>query len=670
MSLFNEVRQSESGTKEKPIVRSEDSFRVSSNIAAGVGTSIIPTTPYVEIQFRINSIEEEGFSPSSVTPSEKNEWITVSMRTPNSSYTPPTDQKSESSLKFDNYFENLTLEDNGGVVKCNLSLFDKDLERLENILIKSIIATKAGNDIAKKKLSEVPETDFFEFLPNPSSNINFRLRFGYSDPDRDERVLRPSSSSLPEWKERTKEEKKDSIYLKSPWLYFMMMGLDFTLNSKGVVAKIQGMSMSNTFLDKTKIIKRFTTLQGTPQKLMVQLAEYIYKATNGLVQVIKGELPGTESDKKGEPIIPDGSPKFGEGIDYGKPSDLPLQWSLLESQIKEITIPDSITDSDKRREIEEDNKIVNVKVSLGGEPRYEKDENGRSTGKLINDFMGLRQLLSDFASKCPPILRNKINGEYITDSEKVKTILNNLDDSLDPTDYEHIPFVYSVNEVLLSSEDDTEVVTVVLIRFYYRRLDGTNQEFIKSYDYMNSPKSLITSFNIKSKLDFIQLNQTLVVKGSTLNVLLSSANQEGVEGTASAPIDISKFFDNQIESDNFTLVNKVIEETGTVGPDTLAAQVVDNMNQGIFYGDIEILGDPFYLFDTAMQPYQYFIKLNVFRSRNEYANNNDKILAKSYLSGCYLVKKIVHTINKSGFKTTLSLQRFPSTKDDNSNCKN
>lgn len=656
----------------KTIVRAEESFKINNvGEAAGVSDSILPMSPWVEIQFRTNIISDE-VNLRKATPSEKNEWTTVSFRKAAEGYTPPMKSGDESSLQFDNFFDNITLEDNGGVVKCNMQLFDKDLERLENIVIKSLIATKGGNDVAARALSDVPAKSILEFMPNPSSNINFRLRFGYSDPGGDQ-VFRPALASSPEWKSRTSSDKSGSMYAKSPWLYFMMMGMTFNLQPKGLIANIEGISMSNSYLDKTKIIKRFALMKGTPQKLFTKIAENIYKSTGGRVQIVDGILSGNTSDSMvGKPVISEGDPQVGINVDYGTPSDLPIQWSVLPKEGSDA-FPDSLSEDDKK-DLEDSAKWLNISLSLGGEPRYEIDENGERTSKIINEFMSLKELLNDFVSKVPSILRNKDTNKYITDAEKVKEILDNENNTYDPTVFEPIPYTYSINEQTWdlgdtasstggSSSSGAQTDTVVVIRFFYRRLDNTKQGFVRSYDYMNSPKTLISGFNVKNKLDFIQLNQSIIVKGNDLDVMLSAPSGETDDSTGSSAANVTENFKDQLQSDQFTLVNRIVENNGDSGKDAVANKVIQNMNEGIFYGNIEILGDPFYLFDANLQPYQYYIKINVYRNYNEYSQStsNNRILNQSYLSGYYLIKKITHTLGISGFKTTLDVQRYPTT---------
>jgi len=653
-----------SSSNKKTIVRAEDIFKLDVSNPNPKSRGIIPMTPWVEIQFRTNLLKAET-NLLEQEPAVDNEWTTVSFRGANNdTYIPPIKQGDSSSLKFDNYFESIVLEDDGGVINCELSLYDKDLSRLENIIIKSVIATKVGNELAMKKLNDATPKSILEFMPNPASNINFRVRFGYSDPNNGQNVFSPVSKSSPEWKDRTSKLKKDSLYLKSPWLYFMMMDATFNLTEKGLIVNVKGISVSNSFFEKTKIIKRFALMKGTPQKLFKDIATQIYYATNGRVQVVDAVATGGEQTKA-KPVLPDTVSKAaGDGfIKYGKPSDLPVQWSV-EVKNGSDTYPDSLSEKD-RKELEESSKWLNISVSLGGEPKFEVDENGNNTGKIINDFMSIKELLRDFVSKVPPILRNKNTNKYITDAEKIKSIINNKNTNVDSTIFEPIPYTFSINEQTYDLKDKANTETFVIIRFFYRRLDNTGQAFVRSYDYMQSPKTIVTGFNVKNSLDFIQLNQSVIIKDEEMKVLMSAPSSKSDDVEGSIPSDVSEVYKKLLESNNFTLTNTVKENNGDSSANLLASKVIQNMNAGIFFGSVEILGDPFYLFDNELQPYQYYIRLNVYRNYNEYNTSSNKSLELSYLSGYYLIKKISHKLDASGFRTTLDVQRYPTTGIEN-----
>jgi hypothetical protein len=91
-------------------------------------------------------------------------------------------------------------------------------------------------------------------------------------------------------------------------------------------------------------------------------------------------------------------------------------------------------------------------------------------------------------------------------------------------------------------------------------------------------------------------------------------------------------------------------------------QFLVNINRQVFRGTIEIPGDPFFLFDRSLRPFEFLIKLNVYRPLSKISGDNN-INQKSYLSGLYAVTSIRHTIGASGFDTSLEIMRWPEKKD-------
>jgi len=118
---------------------------------------------------------------------------------------------------------------------------------------------------------------------------------------------------------------------------------------------------------------------------------------------------------------------------------------------------------------------------------------------------------------------------------------------------------------------------------------------------------------------------------------------------------------NVFDSGNFTGNNTNNANIGRM----ISDKIVQNLNSGIFSGTIEIPGDPFYLFDSVVQPFVYVIRITILRPElNE--KNGKNFNTKSYLSGDYLIKKINHTLGQEGFTTILEISKFPNTEVDRS----
>ena len=86
---------------------------------------------------------------------------------------------------------------------------------------------------------------------------------------------------------------------------------------------------------------------------------------------------------------------------------------------------------------------------------------------------------------------------------------------------------------------------------------------------------------------------------------------------------------------------------------------VKSINQQVFKGTIVLPGDPFYSFDEVMSPAEYVINVNMMRPSESGA------VTKSYVSGTYTITEIKHSVNNTGFKTTLTLLRVPIVNKDN-----
>ena len=105
------------------------------------------------------------------------------------------------------------------------------------------------------------------------------------------------------------------------------------------------------------------------------------------------------------------------------------------------------------------------------------------------------------------------------------------------------------------------------------------------------------------------------------------------------------------------------------------------LSSGVYEGTIDILGDPFFLFNGIMQPCTYPIRLNIVVPKNETemrATDKDKEdLEKKHqnlgtnneiegsnqrlheLSGYYLIKEIEHNITPNSFTTKLNILSYP-----------
>lgn len=97
--------------------------------------------------------------------------------------------------------------------------------------------------------------------------------------------------------------------------------------------------------------------------------------------------------------------------------------------------------------------------------------------------------------------------------------------------------------------------------------------------------------------------------------------------------------------------------------------LIERAKENIYKGSMTILGDPSFKFCERVQPYTLPIYIEVklqteqswFTVDEKKADekNRDSINQESVITGYYLVSKITHQIDKSGFYTTLEIMKYP-----------
>jgi hypothetical protein len=211
------------------------------------------------------------------------------------------------------------------------------------------------------------------------------------------------------------------------------------------------------------------------------------------------------------------------------------------------------------------------------------------------------------------------------------------------------------------------------LRFYYPDPLNKTQARMRTYVWREYGQSIVKSLEIDSQVDFAALNYSLVViNKSTQNnspeMYLASAVPAADDKSGSKlvkPTDITGALSKLDMSFVSDVRNASGKPQGMAG--LVAQQIVHQLNQGVFSGTLTLPGDPFYLFDNKVRPYEYMVKVIVLRPGflDEDGNYSTKGEGneQSYLSGYYLLKKISHKIDGNGFTTTLSIGRYPMKED-------
>ena len=232
-------------------------------------------------------------------------------------------------------------------------------------------------------------------------------------------------------------------------------------------------------------------------------------------------------------------------------------------------------------------------------------------------------------------------------------------------------------------EDKRPITYIVL---YYRK--QLKPRMIRQYYWgPNLPyNSCVKQINIENKNEFALLSSVKTFNSASGTVQNRINTKNIVKG------DDNKGDDNKSDEKNTCETLEDVEKflndpKNDKGYDIIANSDVTGMaydialSSGVYEGTIDILGDPFFLFNGIMQPCTYPIRLNIVVPKNETemrATGKDKEdLEKKHqnlgtnneiegskqrlheLSGYYLIKEIEHNITPNSFTTKLNILSYP-----------
>lgn len=507
-----------------------------------------------------------------------------------------------------NFFNDLEIEDNGGVYNLKLNLQDKNYAYVEDVIVRSIVATKIANQLIRNPQGNIVEEEFFEFYVSKANSANLRIKFGYSEYSVDDSEYISANSFKSEgWKERTKSQKP---VLKTPWIYFQMNKIDFQVEKHGLKVEIEAFSIMNNFLQNARLVEVFARLYGTPEYVINNIGNRIEEAArrsgDNVVIRIEDTPRGYPSEETGEEIIEvmlGGEPVIAGTNAAGE--------YIFETRYKNLTtIFNEICSNVRPVKYNSEGELVPISPDAGGEGEGAQEEN--------------------------------------REAEQV------------------FRYSYYVNE----TENETEIV------FYYRNPAEAlvSQGNVRTYVWNQEGSSIVKNLNIETASDFALLNLPIVnVNNSTGEitgqVMRGSSNTDTPEEQVDLTVGHATFTDAFQKEDFSSVFARHI--TTTTDDDLtnnrqstnfvaikLADKIAANLNEQVFRGTLSLFGDPYYLFDDSIKPFMYLIKIIV--NRPNYVDKDGNFVAggKSYLSGNYAVKKIIHKVSRSGFETELEIMKF------------
>lgn len=505
------------------------------------------------------------------------------------------------------FFESINLEDKGGGQKLELELYDKNFSYLENTIIKSLMAVRLDNKLAEE--IEGDSDRAFQFYIRKNSSVNVRIRFGYpKNASLSDDYINTSVASDDDWNNR----KGEKTVLKTPWLYFMTTGCKMKYTESGLRASLSCFSISRKFLEKVKLLKKYALFHGEPKTMLDNIAEEV---------------------------------------------------NLIASNNNEEYVF-NYEDEPEAYETEEGKK--EIEISLGGKGNVPKRHPETGEFTYDKDFKSLKKVLDDICSRIKPKIYDK-KGEEIKLSSKPSE-----EEKEDLNIGRICKYTYSIEE----SENESGKSKYV-INFYYKDPIEHGPDKIRTYNWGGKTNSIISSLDVNANTDYAVMNLSVLnVSRSSGDVVISTAtsskiNEDSSEEEvydASLSKAKSKLNKNLFNSEkNALLVSDIYEDEISENEGNsidvskrMIRNLMENVNQQVFAGSLEIPGDPFYLFSGKnVKPFMYYIYIDVKRP-SYYDEDGNYIKGKtSYLAGRYAVKSIKHNISTSGFKTTLDIEKWP-----------
>lgn len=517
-----------------------------------------PTAPWVSIQFRKAVSSGGGIW-------NKNDW-------------------EEITLNPSNHFDSFTIEDNGGLQRITLNLFDQNFTKLETVITQSIAVARSANVIKEEGIVS-DETGIFEFKIDNNSMINMRIRFGYTYIQAESDRFIDDITFDADFKTRTilNSGAKKSV-IRSPWIYFQLLGAEFNLVEAGLSVVLNAFSTVDNFLTRAKMLKKYAIYRDTPKNILIGLKTIIEEASN---------------------------------------RDLTLE-------IKKGNDPEPFENEDGSQEIE---------INLGGSP--DGTRSWRSLKSLFNEICG----------KVPPRLYTKDDAQL---SE------NKLEDE---DDQQKVSKTVQYNYMVENYIDNGKVKAKII--FYYPDPIKYEDEqlCIRTYIWREHGMSIVSEMSVKSQLDFASLNRQIFVRDGNSGKIYAARGSGGDFTREVGVQDVTKALEKDYNiafvSDVIDIDNNVSSTRGSKVSGMVARQFVHYLNQGVFSGTLTLPGDPFWLFDSQIRPFQYMIRIIIMRP--EYIDKDGTLIQESvsYLSGFYVVKTITHTVSNSGYSTVLAIMRWP-----------
>lgn len=386
----------------------------------------------------------------------------------------------------------------------------------------------------------------------------------------------------------------------------LITGYQTEFSSAGIYYTIKAIEMSQSELSKYKIYQRYTNIKGTPSEVLYTVMNMV----NGIFDDKNGgiKLYIDESCRSGKDIVIE---------DYEKEEE-----SKDEDNVNKIQEPKQVQIS-----LGSKDALSMYQDDLSSELKEEPFFKNNKKPKLYKSVLSI---LNDLKAVMPPkVVDSGLMKDVIVtdqDGNSVKAIQKQN---------AYRRFTYGVQ----TKEGKVEVY------FYYQQ--PTKFERIRKYEWgpANGKHSVITNVDIKTDNEYALLTSmsTITEKGPSVK----SRDGYGTEILKNRNV-------------------KYADYIAQPGDSTPLDKIAYAYSQALYKGSITIMGDPFYCFDKFVQPFTYPIYLD-FRlpvSQSWASAKNSNVGYSHFMSGFYVVTKITHDINDSGFRTILEVMSYPNITND------
>lgn len=387
----------------------------------------------------------------------------------------------------------------------------------------------------------------------------------------------------------------------------LIIGYQTEFSSAGIYYTIKAIETSQSELSKYKIYQRYTNIKGTPSEVLYTVMNMVNSIFDGKNEGIK--LYIDESCRNGKDVVIE---------DYEKEEE-----SKDEDNVNKIQEPKQ------------------VQISLGSKDALSmyqddlsyglKDKKWFEENKKPKLYKSVLSILNDLKAVMPP---------KVVDSGLMKDVI------VTDQDGNSVKAIQKQNAYRRFTYGVQVDKGKVKVYFYYQQ--PTKFKRIRKYEWgpANGKHSVITNIDIKTDNEYALLTSmsTITEKNTTIQtrdggiIELKKTKREGYADYIAQP-----------------------------GESTPLDQIAYAYSQALYKGSITIMGDPFYCFDKFVQPFTYPIyldfRLPVSQSWSNSSSAN-KIGYSHFMSGFYVVTKITHDINDSGFRTILEVMSYPNITND------